>query len=54
MKVLNPCTEENPTVFKILELRIQPQYYERILRGGEDMGDPPAPAWSPAASRQIH
>lgn len=31
MKVLNPYTKENPSVFKILELRIQPQYYERIL-----------------------
>ena len=33
MKVLNPRTEENPSIFKILELRIQPQYYNRILRG---------------------
>ena len=35
MKVLNSRTEENPDVFKILELRIQPQYYNRILRGAK-------------------
>ena len=32
MKVLNSYTEENPCIFKILEMRIQPQYYERIRR----------------------
>lgn len=33
MKVLNPYTKENPSIYKILELRIQPQYYERSLQG---------------------
>lgn len=33
MRILNQCTEANPTVFKVLEMRIQPQFYGRILRG---------------------
>lgn len=33
MKVLNPYTDENPCIFKILEMRIQPQYYRRVQRG---------------------
>ena len=33
MKVLNQCTEENPSIVKILEMRIQLQFYERILQG---------------------
>lgn len=33
MKILNSYTEENPGIFKIIEMRIQPQFYKRTLQG---------------------